>query len=61
MTRRCGSSAGSGRSLARRPEPRTYSYDVIPRDDLMGPFVRRLYVRLHLAGRQRRRTHGVVP
>lgn len=40
----------------RRPEPRTYSYDVVPRDDLMGPFVRRLYVRLHLAGRQRRRT-----
>jgi hypothetical protein len=41
---------------ARRPEPRTYSYDVVAREDLMGPFVRRLYVRLHLAGRQRRRT-----
>lgn len=41
--------------LARRPEPRTYSYDVRLREDLMGPFVRRLYVRLHLAGRQRRR------
>src|SRR5680860_810434 len=34
--------------MARRPEPRTYSYDVIPREDLMGSFVRRLYVRLHL-------------
>jgi hypothetical protein len=42
--------------IARRPEPRTLSYDVVPRDDLMGPFVRRLYIRLHLAGRQRRRT-----
>jgi len=41
---------------ARRPEPRTYSYDVILREDLMGAFIRRLYVRLHLAGRQRRRT-----
>ncbi|KRA37913.1 hypothetical protein ASD81_04305 [Nocardioides sp. Root614] len=40
---------------ARRPEPRTYSYDVVPRDDLMGPYVRRLYVRLALGGRQRRR------
>jgi hypothetical protein len=40
----------------RRPEPRTFSYDVILREDLMGPFVRRLYIRLHLAGRQRRRT-----
>lgn len=41
--------------VGRRPEPRTYSYDVIPRTDLMGPFVRRLYVRLSLAGRNRRR------
>ena len=40
----------------RRPEPRTYSYDVVPREDLMAAFERRLYIRLHLAGRQRRRT-----
>lgn len=40
----------------RRPQPRAHSYDVIPREDLMGPFVRRLYIRLRLAGRQRRRT-----
>ena len=47
---------GTWEVVGRRPEPRTYSYDVVPRDDLMGPFVRRLYVRLPLAGRQRRRT-----
>ncbi|GAB2455325.1 GIY-YIG nuclease family protein [Nocardioides hungaricus] len=41
--------------VGRRPEPRTYSYDVVLREDLMGPFVRRLYIRLRLAGRQRRR------
>src|SRR3954447_4566043 len=28
----------------RCPEPRTYSYGVVPRDDLMGAFVRRLYL-----------------
>ena len=41
--------------LGRRPQPHARSYDVVHRDDLMGPFVRRLYVRLPLAGRQRRR------
>lgn len=41
--------------LERRPQPHARSYDVVPRDDLMGPFVRRLYVRLPLTGRQRRR------
>jgi hypothetical protein len=41
--------------LARRDTPRTYSYDIELREDLMGPFVRRLYVRLELSGRQRRR------
>lgn len=41
--------------VGRRPEPHARSYDVVPRNDLMGPFVRRLYVRLHLTGRQRRR------
>lgn len=42
--------------VARRPEPRTHSYDVQPRTDLMGPFVRRLYVRMALTGRNRRRS-----
>ena len=42
--------------VGRRPEPRTYSYEVVLREDLMGPFIRRLYVRMKLAGRQRRRT-----
>jgi hypothetical protein len=41
--------------VGRRPEPRTYSYDVVLREDLMGPFVKRLSVRLALAGRNRRR------
>lgn len=31
------------------------SYKIAPRDDLMGPYVRRLYVRLALGSRQRRR------
>lgn len=42
--------------LARRPEPKTHSYDVSLRDDLMGPYIRRLYVRSSLVGRQRRRS-----
>ncbi len=42
--------------VGRRPEPRTYSYDVVLREDLMGPFVRRLFVRLVLKGRNRRRS-----
>lgn len=41
--------------LGRRAQPHAPSYDVVHRDDLMGPFVRRLYVRLPLTGRQRRR------
>ena len=41
--------------VGRRPEPKAHSYDVVLRDDLLGPFVRRLSVRLRLAGRQRRR------
>lgn len=41
--------------IARRPEPRAHSYDVVLREDLMGAFMRRLYVRLPLVGRQRRR------
>ena len=41
--------------VGRRPEPRAHSYDVVLREDLMGPFIRRLYVRLALTGRNRRR------
>lgn len=41
--------------VGRRPEPRQHSYDVVLREDLMGPFIKRLYVRLTLAGRNRRR------
>lgn len=41
--------------VGRRPDPRQHSYDVLLRTDLMGPFIRRLYVRLTLAGRNRRR------
>lgn len=41
--------------VGRRPEPRANSYDVIWREDLMGSFARRLYVRLDLKGRNRRR------
>jgi hypothetical protein len=41
--------------VGRRPEPRQHSYDVLLRNDLMGPFIKRLYVRLALAGRNRRR------
>lgn len=41
--------------VGRRPEPKAHSYDVVLRDDLLGPFVRRLSIRLRLAGRQRRR------
>jgi hypothetical protein len=41
--------------VGRRPEPRTHSYDVVLREDIMGPFIKRLYVRLALAGRNRRR------
>lgn len=44
----------------RRPAPRAHSYDVVWRDDLMGPFMRRLYVRLALAGRNRRRNMEAV-
>ncbi len=41
--------------VARRPEQKAYSYDVVLREDLMGSFIRRLYVRLELKGRNRRR------
>lgn len=41
--------------VERQPEPRAHSYDVVLREDLMGTFIRRLYVRLPLVGRNRRR------
>ncbi|GAA2915959.1 hypothetical protein JOD62_002576 [Microbacterium keratanolyticum] len=41
--------------VGRRPEPRQHSYDVALREDLMGPYTKRLYVRVALAGRNRRR------
>ena len=34
---------------------RQHSYDVVLRDDLMGPYIKRLYVRVALSGRNRRR------
>jgi hypothetical protein len=42
--------------LARRDIPGDRSYDVTLREDLLGPFIRRLFVRLTLTGRQRRRS-----
>lgn len=44
----------------RRPEPHARSYDVVPRDDIMGPFVRRMYVRCKLSGRTIRRAMETV-
>lgn len=41
--------------VGRRAEPRAHSYDIVLREDLMGPFIRRLLVRLTLTGRNRRR------
>jgi hypothetical protein len=42
--------------LARSDRPGSQSYDINLREDMMGPFVRRLFVRYRLAGRQVRRT-----
>lgn len=41
--------------MERGPEKNAQSYKVALREDLMGPYIRRLYVRLALGGRQRRR------
>lgn len=41
--------------IGRRHEPRALSYDIVLREDLMAPFIQRLWVRLPLAGRNRRR------
>lgn len=42
--------------MGRRNTPGEQSYDIRLREDLMGPFVRRLFVRFRLTGRQVRRT-----
>ena len=41
--------------LGRKPQTYARSYKVTLREELMGPYIRRLYVRLALGGRQRRR------
>lgn len=40
--------------VRRRAEARQHSYDIVLREDLMGAFIKRLYVRLALSGRNRR-------
>ncbi|WNG95007.1 GIY-YIG nuclease family protein [Mycobacterium sp. ITM-2016-00318] len=40
--------------LKRRPKPLSYSYDLKLRDDLMGPFIKRLMVSFRPPGRQMR-------
>jgi len=48
--------------LERRPEQQAHSYTVALRDDLMGPFIRRLYIRHKRTGRNIRRTmESVLP
>lgn len=48
--------------LGRRPEQHAQSYTVALRDDLMGPFIRRLYIRHKRTGRNIRRTmESVLP
>ncbi|WP_296602161.1 GIY-YIG nuclease family protein [Nocardioides sp.] len=48
--------------LERRPEQQARSYTVALREDLMGPFIRRLYVRHKRTGRNIRRTmESVLP
>lgn len=48
--------------LERRPEQRAHSYTVTLREDLMGPFIRRLYIRHERSGRNIRRTmESVLP
>lgn len=42
--------------LVRRDTPGEHSYDIKLREDMMGPFIRRLFIRLALTGRNRRRT-----
>ncbi|MDN4163495.1 GIY-YIG nuclease family protein [Nocardioides abyssi] len=48
--------------LDRRPEQQAHSYSVALREDLMGPFIRRLYIRHKRTGRNIRRTmESVLP
>ncbi|MFZ1373142.1 hypothetical protein [Nostocoides sp.] len=48
--------------LERRPEPHASSYTVSLREDLMGPFIRRLWVRHKRSGRNiRQRMELVLP
>lgn len=46
--------------LDRRPEQQSYSYSVALREDLMGPFIRRLCIRHKRTGRNIRRTMETV-
>ncbi|HEX8079127.1 MAG TPA: GIY-YIG nuclease family protein [Jatrophihabitans sp.] len=41
--------------LVRRGTPGEHSYDITLREDMMGPFIRRLFIHLALTGRQVRR------
>ncbi|GAA1502212.1 GIY-YIG nuclease family protein [Terrabacter terrae] len=48
--------------LERRPEPQAHSYTVRIREDLMGPFIRRLWLRHQRSGRNiRQRMESVLP
>ena len=48
--------------LERRPAQQAHSYTVMLREDLMGPFIRRLYIRHRRSGRNIRRTmESVLP
>lgn len=48
--------------LERGPEQRAHSYTVALREDLMGPFIRRLYIRHKRAGRNiRQRMESALP
>lgn len=48
--------------LERGPEQQAHSYKVALREDLMGPFIRRLYIRTKRSGRNiRRRMESVLP
>ena len=46
--------------LERRPEPHAHSYTVALREDLMGPFIRRLWIRHQRSGRNIRQKMELV-
>lgn len=46
--------------VGRRPEAKARSYDIIARDDILGPFVKRLWVRARLTSRTIRRSMETV-